>query len=829
MRSTRRLPLTPLMLAIAMPLALVPEVIHAADAPAPAAQSPAEAPGGSAIAAQAAYAEAYALYRKAAFTEAKERVDEAVRLDPANADAQNLRQDILAVLSQRDNRVQMAATWFRTLQDVSTQETVIRIGALVAAGDKKLAAGDYNGAESDYDRAEVAIRSFPYPFPWGELPAQVAGKRTEARALSRKQDDERAARARDEAREQARAQVDLQEQALATKVDELLRRAREAYSRKDFKSAEVDSWNAYELDRRREDARKLNLDARREGHDLFETKYEDERMERTARVSEEIHKSLIPQSELLVYPEDWKRRTMRSPREIGGEKDDPALKRMHDSLDLKLTFKFEDTEFPKAIDTIRELSGANINIDPAVTAAGNIPNITLDAKGMRFGDAMNWIMLLSGLKMSLQEEGIWISNEAIAGKLSLRMYDVTALIQQPRDMPGREMAYSSVGGNAGGGGGSIDLFKKDDTAVKPPNPEELVEFIKKNVSADSWDEAKGTSIEQRAGSTLFISQSDAVHKDIVQLLRSLQDEQSLQVQMDVRLLDVGKNYFEEIGFDWTKGNMLSANSNDGYTRQNNNSLFNGNVGTSAASGNGSALPSNQNSRTWGQYTNPNTPRGLVLDVSHSPFNFLSTDQLNLVFSAAENQGDVQILQQPSLSCYNGQRANASFMNQYAYISDYEVVSSNLDPKISVLTFGNIIDMRPVVSSDRKYITLEVRPSSVKLAGVFTEFLTAPRIFTNGGDNGGGAITPAVTYPLEMPNVQVQTLRSTVMLPDKANLLIGGFQHSLQENTHVGVPFLSHIPFLGRLFGRDGTYDEENKLFYLVHAEIVDLSEKEAVQ
>jgi len=44
-----------------------------------------------------------------------------------------------------------------------------------------------------------------------------------------------------------------------------------------------------------------------------------------------------------------------------------------------------------------------------------------------------------------------------------------------------------------------------------------------------------------------------------------------------------------------------------------------------------------------------------------------------------------------------------------------------------------------------------------------------------------------------------------------------------------VPFLSNIPFLGRLFTRNGSYDEDAKLFMLLNAEIMDLKEKEAEQ
>ena len=822
MRSTRRLPLTPLMLALtAMPWAVTGGGLYAAETTPPPAVTEKDSSSTS-LAAQAAYAEGLALYRKGAFAEAKDKADEAVRLDPASQDAQRLREDVLAVLSQRDNRVQMAATWFRTQQDVRAQENAVRIGTLIAEGDRKSAAGDYVGAESDYDRAEVAIRSFPYPFDWATLPATIASKRVQARAQARTQAETNLSKSREDAGEQARATAELQQQALRDKVDELIARAKDSYSRQDYRRAEIDAWNAYELDRRREDARSLYLKARREGHEQFDEKVEDDRLELLARVSEEIHQALIPQTELLVYPEDWKRRAMRKPREIGAKVEDSWVAAIKDRLEQRVTFEFQDQPFEEVVSFLRQVTGVNIIVDPKVATVAGGGTVTLKVKDMRFGDALKWILELTSLKMALQDQAIYISSEAITGTVALRMYDVTDLIQQPRDMAGRELAYSSVGGT--GSGGALDLFKPAaDTGAKPPDPDELVTFIKANVAPLEWDDAKGQGIEQRAGSTLFISNVPEVHAQIEQLLASLRNQQSLQVGMDIRLLDVRKNYFEEIGVDWLlRGNsLLQSTPGSGYVRQNGNSTINGNV-------NNQGLPGSANSQGWTQFQNPANPRGMVVDVSHSPFNFLNTDQVNLVISAAENEGDVQVVEHPSLTCFNGQRANASFMNQYAYISDYAVVSSNLDPTISVLTFGNIIDVRPVVSSDRKYITLEVRPGSVQLQGVFVETLFAPRIFTN-GDAGGGLVTPAVGFPLELPNVFVKSLRSTVMLPDKSSLLIGGFQRSLRQNTHTGIPFLSHIPFLGRLFSRNGTYDEDRREFYLLHAEILDLAEKETLQ
>jgi type II secretory pathway component GspD/PulD (secretin) len=131
-----------------------------------------------------------------------------------------------------------------------------------------------------------------------------------------------------------------------------------------------------------------------------------------------------------------------------------------------------------------------------------------------------------------------------------------------------------------------------------------------------------------------------------------------------------------------------------------------------------------------------------------------------------------------------------------------------------------------VSADRKYVTLEVRPSSVGMEDVFVENIVAQRSFSGSGNS---AIIFTDNYQIELPNLEVRTLKTTVMLPDKGSLMLGGFRDSLRQRTHSGVPLLSHIPFLGRLFGKDGIYDENRHLMFLVSAEIVDLGERDALQ
>ena len=799
------------------------------------------------VEAESKYVTARAEFQAGHFVEARELVDDALRIYPSHEGAQKLRQDILAVMSVRDNRLQMAATWFHSLQDVKTQEIAVRLASLMESGDRKMHDGDYAGAELDFDRVDVGLRSFPYQFDWGTLPADVQKKKLEARAEARSVEVRREEAARDAAARAQAQQADVQEIALKSKVDELLRRARNAYNRQDYKRAEVDAWNAYELDRRREDARKLYLDSRHGGHVQFDEQYREVRLERLARVQEEIHKSMIPQNELLVYPEDWQIRALRKPQEIGNSKVEPWMASLRERLEQRVTFEFADTSFEDVVNFLRQVTGVTIVTAPDVVAAG-AGTVTLKVKDMRFGDALKWILELTNLKMALQDQAIYISKQPITGSIVLRMYDVTDLVSPVRDFPGRELAYNAGAGGAGGAGG-FNLFKgaaapaADD---KGTDPAALVEFIQKNVAPTQWDK-EGVGIEQRGGSTLFVSQSPEVHSLIEQLLSNLRNQQALQVHISVQVLDVQKNFFEEIGVEYTDtdntagqptiaqsnlnypqlitgapakpipaagvGVPAGGAANDGYARLNDTIAYNGSLTQNMPANSSAAAGSTD-------------PTGLEIDGSLHPFSFLAKDQINAIFSAFEQETDSQILEHPALTCFNGQRANASFIHQYAYIASYDIVNYTYDPKIEVLNYGDILDVRPVVSSDRKYITMEIRPSSVLPVQFFVEDIVAPRI---GAAGNFLVVYGFFDYPIELPNVEVRTLRSTVMMPDKGTLLLGGWAHGLRQRTHSGVPFLSHIPFLGRLFSRDGTYDQARHIFFMLNAEIIDLGEKEKLQ
>jgi type IV pilus assembly protein PilQ len=85
------------------------------------------------------------------------------------------------------------------------------------------------------------------------------------------------------------------------------------------------------------------------------------------------------------------------------------------------------------------------------------------------------------------------------------------------------------------------------------------------------------------------------------------------------------------------------------------------------------------------------------------------------------------------------------------------------------------------------------------------------------------------FTVEVPNVAVSEAATTVTIPDKGSLLVGGFQKSVDQFTASRVPLLGSIPFLGRLFGARGRYSDRTQLVLLSTVTILNYPELEAAR
>jgi type II secretory pathway component GspD/PulD (secretin) len=164
--------------------------------------------------------------------------------------------------------------------------------------------------------------------------------------------------------------------------------------------------------------------------------------------------------------------------------------------------------------------------------------------------------------------------------------------------------------------------------------------------------------------------------------------------------------------------------------------------------------------------------------------------------------------------------------QQAYIADLEpVVGDNavaFNPIPAYVPTGSTLDVEATISADRRYVTLTVRPQVATLNG-FTQYATTVFEANDEGEpiTGSGFI--------QLPNVTIQQLETTVSVPDGGTLLLGGQRLSGEVEREMGVPLLNKIPILNRGFTNRGMVRDEETLLILIKPKIIIQREEEERQ
>jgi type II secretory pathway component GspD/PulD (secretin) len=132
--------------------------------------------------------------------------------------------------------------------------------------------------------------------------------------------------------------------------------------------------------------------------------------------------------------------------------------------------------------------------------------------------------------------------------------------------------------------------------------------------------------------------------------------------------------------------------------------------------------------------------------------------------------------------------------------------------VDVVKEGVILDVRPIVSNDRRFVSLELRPTVATLKRPIRRFSTTLGV--------GTAVT------IEVPELHVERLRTTVVMPDGGTLLLGGMKYFEEQDMEAGVPVLRDIPILSFFFSKKGKYTNMRDLIVLLRVHILILEELE---
>lgn len=555
--------------------------------------------------------------------------------------------------------------------------------------------------------------------------------------------------------------------------------------------------------------RDLPADAEAEAlfRDLLEASHQRRRAtteqrerELRAEVALRIEQSLIPEvgDGAPAYPRGWTGRRAEASTDSAlalADRDPGWLLALRERLTQRVSVQFDATPAADALTTLARITGLNVVIAPEILAATGVP-VTLRVRDMPAGDLLTWIAEQAGTRWTLTGEAVYVGN-AVQEPAATRIHDVAMLLLATEDFPGPRFGFASGGGTAGG-------FAPPATPVTSAlTPDDIAALIKRTVSPATWQDANLGIVVR--GQSLLVTAPDSIHRLIREFLRAQAAQQVLSVRVAMRWLELSDRYVEEIGVQWRSGagNLITPPGllGNGAARTTGTWHTTGTVVNNLPATAMSVIPATAGT-------------GLTLQTA-----VLRGTRLSAVLSAVERNAQGRVLESPEVTALNGRQAYAFFGTQQAYIADYD---GEWDPQISTLSLGATVEVRPIVSADRKYVTMDVN-TAIASAILYREIISAAVDL----DDGEGVYLVVQGFPIELPNIHLQTVATTVTIPDRGGMLIGGFNASLDQFAATRVPLLGSIPFLGRLFGARGRYADRRTMYLLSTVTIINYPELEA--
>ena len=183
-------------------------------------------------------------------------------------------------------------------------------------------------------------------------------------------------------------------------------------------------------------------------------------------------------------------------------------------------------------------------------------------------------------------------------------------------------------------------------------------------------------------------------------------------------------------------------------------------------------------------------------------------QINVVLNALTTQGNVKVLSSPRVSALNNQRAVFNVTTQEIFFSSSTTVtgagSGNAITQTSVtptpVNVGIVLDVLPQIGADNS-VTMNIRPvvTSVARTAEFTQ-------------------QDGTTF--KAPVIDTRESDTMARLRAGETIIIGGLMQTRSERVRSGVPVLSSIPLLGRLFTRYSDVERKAELVIFLTPTII---------
>ncbi|MDX1682956.1 MAG: hypothetical protein R3336_07550, partial [Phycisphaeraceae bacterium] len=496
--------------------------------------------------------------------------------------------------------------------------------------------------------------------------------------------------------------------------------------------------------------------------------------------SNQNFRSAIPYTELMTYPPDWPELTAQRLGALGSDTGESEInQRVREQLQRIVPINFEATKLVNVIEFFRATTGANFFVNWSAlenTGVEQDTPVTLELNNVPAEQALRLVLEqatfdeFNPVAFSVIEGIVHISTENdLVRTTATNVYDIRdLLVQVPSFEEAPEFDVASAlegggetGGSGGGGGdsgGSIFGGGGGDDESGPGRDEmvtDIMELIRNTVGkTDEWAEFGGeVSSMRELNGNLIVRTTPANHRELLSLLGQLRESRAVQISVEARFLLVDQNFLDEVGVD------LDFTIAEEVTQE--------------------AIPEfsiNQDSVSIAEISSTSVPGsfgGQTNDGMNIGFDFLDNLELNLVLRATQAHRRSIALTAPRVTFFNGQRAYVTVARQVSFVSDLEAVpdGGGFNPTLSVVQSGVVLDVEGTVSADRRYVTLTVRPDLADIVTIREVEVQVISDITEESDDGT-TLVEILTGFLELPLLQLTSVRTTVSVPDKGTLMLG---------------------------------------------------------
>ena len=703
----------------------------------------------------------------------------------------------------------------------------MRVEGLVNDGDRAMQRGDFSQAVESYTAADLALRISPQVASANLDRSLVQAKLQQAMAAASDAAEAERAAERAAAEAEARALEQAEQEYFQNRIQTLFSEANQAFTEGHYGDALEILEALLELDPRNEEAQHLQEIARDAWHEQRQRRTQTVFREEWKRTFEELRLLTTPPKGTIEYDKEYFREVVSKRKPLdqvtATTTVDPATAAIQNALDNTFLVPRFDDPIEVIAENLQQYTRVNFVVSRTVRE-----DLDEDLKQIQFV-AKNQMPVSSILKVIEDLTGtegirfriangvvnVVAAEEAQGGQVR-RQYEVRDIIRKVADFPGQEINLSPSGG--------IDQIEEElpEKEATILTADELLEAIQETIEPDAWDDTATMSIDENG--TMIVYAVPEIHARIRSLLEDLRKAANIMVEIQVRFLKVEDSFLQDIGLDF-RG--LGDDTTGGVPGPGDDFVFDdfgsdpGSPGSPGplGSGNDSGVYFREASdnvnilaRTEGLYdvTLGNDETLLGSGGLSAQWTMLGDTQLEMVLRAVEKSQRSEIVTEPTLMVYNTARANLTVANQVSYVGDFDVeiaqAAALADPIVRVAQDGVFLDVRPVVTADRRFTYIDVRPTVATLRRPIPTFQTSL-----------GAGSPVT---LQLPELELQKIRTRVLVPDGGTLMLGGLNVVEEQDLESGIPFLSQIPIVSFFFSRKGTYESYRKLIILLTARVV---------